>query len=390
MIEEKFVSLHMPEIKEDEINLRGSVVVIGGAGYIGSHLVNILINSGRPVIVLDRLMYDHSNLNAFKEHPNFKIIIGDATDIQCLINVMHGAYAVVHLSGLVGDPACAVDSTFTRHQNIVATQMVRDVAQAMGVNRLIFSSSCSVYGVSDYEVDENSKLNPVSLYAETKMESEHELLSVNKDSLTVTILRFATVFGDSPRPRFDLVANLFAAQAYINKTITIIGPDQWRPFIHVKDLAEAINIVLNVPSSKIRNQIFNVGDSRLNMTLGQLGNKVKEVAESFNIDLELKVIQANNQDKRNYKVSFEKIKNLLNFRASIMMEQGISQIIEKFKIGIYTNFKDKKYSNLLTTQSIVSEFYNINTNKKLYTLISEATSRTVNSDPDPKNLTIKK
>jgi nucleoside-diphosphate-sugar epimerase len=351
-----------------------SILIIGGAGYIGSHLVKILINSGKSVKVLDRLMFGDSSLSAFKDHPNFEMIVGDATDIQCLTIAVSGTYAVIHLSGLVGDPACAVDNAFTRHQNINATQLIRDLSQSMGVKRLIFSSSCSVYGVSEHEVTENDKLNPVSLYAETKMESEIDLLRSNKDDFIVTILRFATVFGDSARPRFDLVANLFAAQAYVDKKITIIGPDQWRPFIHVADLAKAIKLVLDAPANKIKNQIFNVGDSRLNMTLGQLGEKVKEVAKNFNIDLEIKLIQANVQDKRNYAVSFNKITQILGFKASIMMEEGLSEIIKKFEIATYKEYKNIIYSNLLTTKALIPEFYNITNRKKLYAPISENSS----------------
>jgi len=353
------------------INLRGPVVVIGGAGYIGSHVVRILMESGKSVRVLDNLMYGDSSISTYKNNPNFEIIVGDTTDIRCLTEVMRGASAVIHLSGLVGDPACAVDKVFTRHQNIIATQLVRDVAQSMGVNRLIFSSSCSVYGVSDIEVSETDKLNPVSLYAETKMDSENELLKSNRDDFLVTILRFATVFGDSKRPRFDLVANLFAAQAFMDKKITIMGPDQWRPFIHVSDLARAIVIVLNAPENKIRSQIFNVGDSRLNMTLGQLGEIVRNVASKNDIDLEIKIIEGNDSDKRNYSVSFKKIKSILNFEASILMEDGIYEIIEKFRKGVYNDYKNGNYSNLLTTKNLVTEFYDPLNRKNLYAPISE-------------------
>jgi nucleoside-diphosphate-sugar epimerase len=354
------------------LNRRGSILIIGGAGYIGSHLVEIIINSGKKVKVLDNLMYGDSSLSAFKDNPNFELIIGDTTDIQCLTNAMRGVYAVIHLSGLVGDPACAVDPVFTRHQNVTATRMVRDIAQSMGVERLIFSSSCSVYGMSDVEVTELDLLNPVSLYARTKIDSEIDLMRLNNNKIAITILRFATVYGDSPRPRFDLVANLFAAQAYIDKKITIIGPNQWRPFIHVKDLARAINIVLNSPVKTIENQIYNVGDSRLNMTLKQLGEKIKNIASTFNIDLEINIVEAKPQDTRNYAVSFSKIKAVLGFEATILMEEGLTEIIEKFKNGIYSNYTDSVYSNLLSTIEIKSEFYNNNKREKMYAPLSEA------------------
>ena len=218
-----------------------------------------LSQKGERVLVFDRLMYGRDPLSEFIGRPNFRLIEGDATDIAKLTEAMNGASAVVHLAGLVGDPACAVDQTFTRHTNIIATRMARDVAQAMGIQRFVFASSCSVYGVSEREVRETDTLNPVSLYAQTKIDSEREALPGLRDNFFVTILRFATVFGDSRRPRFDLVGNLFTAQAMTDGLITVIGPDQFRPFIHVRDLARSIAMVLAADTDQMQNQIFNVG-----------------------------------------------------------------------------------------------------------------------------------
>ena len=168
---------HHKKLASIAINQRGPVLLIGGAGYIGSHTVALLLSEGQHVRVLDRLMYGHDSLAEFKNHRNFEMIEGDATDITKLTQALSGASAVVHLAGLVGDPACAVDANFTRHTNIVATRMAKDVAQSLGVLRFIFASSCSVYGTSDLEVTEEAALSPVSLYAQTKIDSEKELLS---------------------------------------------------------------------------------------------------------------------------------------------------------------------------------------------------------------------
>ena len=203
------------------------------------------------------------SLSAFSGSPHFELIDGDVTDISKLAAAMRHASSVIHLAGLVGDPACAVDPEFTRHENIIATRMAREVAQSLGIHRFIFASSCSVYGASDKEMREGDGLNPVSLYAQTKIDSEQELLYSVRDDFFVTVLRFATVFGHSSRPRFDLVANLFAAQAMMNGIVTVIGPDQWRPFIHVRDLARAIVMVLEARPEIVQSQIFNVGDTRL-------------------------------------------------------------------------------------------------------------------------------
>ncbi|MBC8167390.1 MAG: NAD-dependent epimerase/dehydratase family protein, partial [Bryobacteraceae bacterium] len=232
------------ELAAVAVNVRGPILVIGGAGYIGSHTVEQLLKNGYSVRVLDKLMYGDDSLREFRPHPQFEFIEGDATDIRKLTLAMRNASAVIHLAGLVGDPACAVDPEFTRHTNIVATRMAKDVAEALGVHKFVFASSCSVYGVTDEEVDELAQLNPVSLYAQTKIDSEQELLTAGRDDFFVTILRFATVFGHSRRPRFDLVGNLFTAQAVTDGLITVVGPDQWRPFVHVRDLARALVMVI--------------------------------------------------------------------------------------------------------------------------------------------------
>src|SRR5580658_2500039 len=205
-------------------NRRGPVLVIGGAGYIGSATVDLLLKQGFRVRVLDRLMYGRESLAEFLHNPGFELIEGDVTDIAKLTFAARDTSAMIHLAGLVGDPACALDAQFTRHANVVATRMAKDVAVSLGVSRFVFASSCSVYGVSDREVGETDDLNPVSTYARTKIDSEQELLWNPPDGFFVTVLRFATVFGHSRRPRFDLVANFFAAKAIADGIIPVLGP----------------------------------------------------------------------------------------------------------------------------------------------------------------------
>jgi nucleoside-diphosphate-sugar epimerase len=206
---------------------------------------------------------------------------------------------------------------------------------------------------------EGDALNPVSLYAQTKIDSEGELLFNVPDNFFVTVLRFATVFGHSNRPRFDLVANLFAAQAMMNGVITVIGPDQWRPFIHVRDLARAIVMVLEARPEVVQSQVFNVGDDRLNMTIGQLGELVGRTASAYR---EVRVqVQDGGQDRRNYRVSFEKIKYALGFEAETPLEAGVREMVEAFSRGAYGDFHDPIYSNVATTRAALSEFYESDT-----------------------------
>lgn len=267
---------------------------------------------------------------------------------------MRHASAVIHLAGLVGDPACAVDHDFTRHANIVATRMAKDVAQSLGIYRFIFASSCSVYGASDRAVREDDELHPVSLYAQTKIDSERELLFSVRDDFFVTVLRFATVFGHSRRPRFDLVANLFAAQALMNGRITVIGPDQWRPFIHARDVARAIVIALEARPQVVQSQIYNVGDDRLNMTIGQLGELVRKTAGVYR-DVQIDV-QRGDQDPRNYRVSFDKIRSHLGFTAEVTLEDGVREVVDQLRTGRYGDFRNPVYSNVETTRSALQDF----------------------------------
>jgi nucleoside-diphosphate-sugar epimerase len=350
-------SRHAP-LNRLAVTRHGPVLVIGGAGYIGSLTVERLLERGHRVRVLDRMMYGSQSLSAFAGSANFELLEGDVTDISKLAAAMRHASAVIHLAGLVGDPACAVDPDFTRHENIIATRMAKEVARSLGIHRFIFSSSCSVYGASDKEMREGDELNPVSLYAQTKIDSESELLFTVPDDFFVTVLRFATVFGHSNRPRFDLVANLFAAQAMMNGVVTVIGPDQWRPFIHVRDLARAIVMVLEASPEVVQSQVFNVGDTRLNMTIGQLGELVQRAASPYR-DVRVQ-IHDGDVDRRNYRVSFEKIQSTLGFRAETTLEDGVREMVEALRQGTYGDFRDPIYSNVATTRAALHDFYESN------------------------------
>lgn len=346
------------------VTQHGPVLVLGGAGYIGSLTVELLLKRGHSVRVLDRLMYGAESVRPFIGNSRFELIEGDATDIAKLTAATRNAAAVIQLAGLVGDPACAVDAAFTRHTNIVATRMSREVAQSLGVHRFIFASSCSVYGASDREMREGDSLNPVSLYAQTKIDCERELLYGTPDQFFVTVLRFATVFGHSRRPRFDLVANLFAAQAMTSGHILVIGPDQWRPFVHVSDLARAIVMTLEAPPEQVQSQIFNVGDDRLNMTIGQLGEVVQRIVSPFRqviVDVRNDI-----EDRRNYRVSFDKIRDILGFRCEVMLEDGIREILEHLRSGTYGDFHRPVYSNVATTQAALLDFYESSGAGRLY------------------------
>jgi nucleoside-diphosphate-sugar epimerase len=373
-----FINWAYPPLLPDPNNKSAQewVLVVGGAGYIGSHVVSQLLDKKYKVRVLDKLFYGDDSLSEFQGNPNFQLVIGDATDISRLTLALQGVKSIIHLAGLVGDPACAVDTTYTRHTNIISTRMLKEAAKAFGIKRFIFASSCSVYGASDEKVNENSNLNPVSLYAQTKIDSEKELLQAHDEDLTVTILRFATVFGHSRRPRFDLVVNLFTAQAYNEKMLTVVGPNQWRPFIHCSDVARACVVTMEAPTKHVAGEIFNVGDDRLNMTIGDLGKSVQSVAKKMGIHTQVSVSD-DIKDRRNYLVSFDKIKSRLHFTSSLTVEQGVDEMLNHLKLKTYQHYKTPIYSNLEITKQQVGQFYDPMHNSTLYMPISEMRKATL-------------
>ena len=187
--------------------------------------------------------------------------------------VFYRLRSALDLAAIVGDPACELDRQTALEINYAATKMLIELAKGFGINRMIFASSCSVYGATDAIVDENSSVQPISLYGQTKVDSEEAPLLAHEDNFHPVILRFATIFGLSYRPRFDLVVNLLTAKACMERKIIIFNGEQWRPFIHVLDVADAVLQVLAAPLDLVSGQVYNLGDTRLNLTLSQLARK---------------------------------------------------------------------------------------------------------------------
>lgn len=319
-----------------------NVLVIGGAGYIGTHLVDLLVADGKEVKVLDNFLWGKETKDLWEDHPKVEVIEGDVRHIETVVESIKSVDAVCHLAAIVGDPAAGLDFKTTLATNYLSTIEIAEVCKYFQVNRLIFASTCSVYGASPKKVvlTEESPLNPISTYARTKIEAEKALLNMMSENFAPTILRKATVYGVSERMRFDLVANLFAANAFTKGEITIFGGDQWRPFLHVRDAARAYLDVISAPISKVRGQIFNLGNSSENYQIQQVAEIVKEfLPETI---LQVKETQ---QDKRNYFVNFDKIKSVLNYQTTKTVWDGIKELIENFQQGEFKNWEDSKYSN---------------------------------------------
>lgn len=325
--------------------LRGDenrVLVVGGCGYIGSVLVEKLLGQGKQVLVLDAMHFGDEPLSRVAGHPDLTVIREDFRHVEALTRAMSGVGSVIHLGGLVGDPACAVDPDLTIDMNLTATKLVGEIAKACGVRRFIFASSCSVYGACDDIVDERSPFNPQSLYAQTKVASEAVLAPLNDRDFAVTCLRFATVYGISGRARFDLVVNLLCAKAVRDGVITVFGPDQWRPFVHVEDVARAIAITLEAPIDLVAGDVFNVGSDAQNYTLGQVAELINGQVPEAEITLDLDFA-----DTRNYHVSFDKIRTRLGFEPNWNLGRGISQVIAVVRSNRVGHYSLPTYSNVL-------------------------------------------
>lgn len=334
-----------------------NVLVIGGAGYIGSALLPKLLERGYKVRLLDLLLYGKEPIQSVINHPHLEIIQADFRQVDKVVEAMQGMDTVVHLGGLVGDPACAVDENLTIEINLMATRMIAEVAKGFGISKFIFASTCSVYGASDQILDERSSLNPVSLYARSKIASERVLAMLADEKFAVVNLRFGTIYGLSGRTRFDLVVNLLAAKAVVDGKITVFGGDQWRPFVHVDDAALAVLKAIEAPVELVRNQIFNVGSNEQNMTLGQVGELIQRIVPNAEL-----IDSGRDGDRRNYRVDFSKIRKILNFEPRWTVAQGVQQVVEAIRSGAVTDYRNPIYSNVkyLTEEAsseIIKQYY---------------------------------
>ena len=318
-----------------------NILVIGGAGYIGSVLVRHLMELGHQITVLDRLLYGDASIRDLMGASRFEFICGDTRHIDDMVPVIRRADAVVHLAELVGDPLCASDPRTTLEINYLATSSVAQICSYLQINRLIYVSSCSVYGASadpEMVLDEDSELAPVSLYAKTKINSERAIMGMSRGNFSPCIFRLATVFGLSPRPRFDLVVNMLAAKGVADGQIDIFGGTQWRPHVHVTDVVRAIEAALRAPLGSVGNQVFNIVGA--NHTIGDVGRMVKECIPEVEI-----TTYKESKDIRNYRVSGAKAEKTLGFKAEWSVADGIGEVAEAVRAGVVGDYRDPSYRN---------------------------------------------
>lgn len=306
-----------------------TVLILGGAGYIGSILSEYLKQRGDKAIIFDNFLYEENRSKIKGE----EIINGDIRNIDDLIPAIERADAVVNLAAISNDPASDLQPKLTWEVNYKANETIAALCKSTG-KRIVYASSCSVYGFAESgEFNEESQLNPVTLYARTKMLSEGPYLQKDVNGI---VLRFATVYGYSPKPRFDLVVNTMIGTSYFKNKIIVNGGNQWRPVVHVKDVASSIYLALHAKENKYR--VYNVGSNEQNYQIATLANLVHQKLPDVTV-----IHNETSIDNRSYKVNFSRIAKDLGFKVNYGVVDAVDEIYTAFKIGIIKNMDEDVY-----------------------------------------------
>jgi nucleoside-diphosphate-sugar epimerase len=329
---------------------RGHVLVTGGAGYIGSLLTGLLLQRGYRVTVADSLLFGGESLLGYWHHPHFRFVRTDVCEPDAVAPLLAAhpgeSQFVVHLAAIVGFPACqAVGESVARRFNVESLQRVFEQADEAGVERLVFSSTYSNYGLAadGKPVTEDSPLCPQSLYAETKIEAEQFLLDQAKDAATSPVLfRFSTLFGISPRTRFDLIVNQFVLEALTKRKLVIYQKGFSRAFVHIRDVCEAVCTALEAPVDRVRGQIFNVGADDANYTKDEIVRLVRKHVRDVGIEYKDLTFGG---DMRDIRVSFAKIRDVLGFEPRVDVEAGICEVRDAIETGLVGHPSDRRYRN---------------------------------------------
>jgi len=320
------------------------VLVTGGAGYIGSVLTRQLLEQGYTVNVVDDLRWGAQSLASALKDTRFRFIKGDLRENNIQDKVLEGIDAVIHLAAIVGDPACKKEPRLAEEVNWHASKSLFDRAVNSGVKRFIFVSTCSNYGKmpdSSKYINEAGVLNPVSLYAKLKVKFEEYFLQRNTNSMAVTSLRFATAYGVSPRMRFDLTVNEFVKEAVLGRELIVFGKYFWRPYCHVEDLARACIYVLEADKNLIHKEVFNVGDTKENYQKHTIVELIKKRLPNTKVRIVDK-----DEDPRDYRVDFDKIKKRLKFQITKTVPDGIDEIVRNIDSGLIKDPDNNLFKNI--------------------------------------------
>jgi len=344
MLEDALISI-VPEGRANRMNeMGGRVLVTGAAGYIGSVLVRRLLSEGENVTGLDSLKFGGESLLGVLDNDRFRLTVGDLRDGDAVREALVGVDRVVHLAAIVGDPACAKAPEEAEEINWAATKKLFDrCAQSDQVRRFVFGSTCSNYGkMEDVSfVNEDSPLRPLSLYARLKVRMEEHLLARESDKGMIgTSLRFATAFGLSPRPRFDLTVNEFTREVVLGRTLEIYGKQFWRPYCHIHDIARACRIVLSAPRERVASRVFGVGSTAENYQKATIAELLKEKYP----EADIRYVHRD-EDPRDYRVDFSKIDKELGYSVTRTVPNGIAEYARAIEAGIIRDPDNPQYRN---------------------------------------------
>lgn len=325
------------------------VLITGGAGYLGSLLTGALLRRGHRVTVVDTLLFGGESLLAYYEHPNFAFCRADVWEPLTLRQAVPDAWpppdTVIHLAAIVGFPACqAVGRQAAWRYNVEATQRVFEQAVAWGSQRFLFASTYSVYGFSadGRPVDETAPLNPQSLYAETKVAAERYLLAHRDADTAPVIFRLATLYGLSPRMRFDLLVNQFVLEAFVQRELLIYQRGYSRSFLHVRDAVQGLLLGVEAPLEQVRGEVFNLGTEDGNRTKDEVVALILQRMPETTVRYKDLTFGG---DMRDIVVSFAKIRQRLGFRAYHTLSEGIREVHRALKDGVFKNPFDERFRN---------------------------------------------
>jgi nucleoside-diphosphate-sugar epimerase/CBS domain-containing protein len=316
------------------------VLVVGGAGFLGSVLTEKLLSRGFRVRVLDSFIYGRRSLDPISGNRNLEIIEGDLRNIHTCVSSLEETDAVILLAAIVGDPASKARPTETIETNVLAAQALASACKLHHINRFLYASTCSVYGIGADLLDEKAPLNPVSLYARTKIESEKIILGMGDDYFSPTILRMGTLYGYSPRMRFDLVVNTMSMKSFTDGQIQVFGGGQWRPLLGVEDAAEVYIRCLEADLRDVGNQVFNVGSDEQNYQIQQVAEIIGTALGGIPISRD-----NSNLDSRDYRVSFSSLTRTLGFVPQQSIADVARAILEKLSSGAIKNPSQRIYYN---------------------------------------------
>jgi len=320
----------------------GKVLVTGGGGYLGGHLVELLERAGHEVVILDPILYGDAVVSSFADHPNVTWVRGNATNPVALSSTLREAKAVIHLAALVGEPACSAHRSRAFVTNYLSVFALLALARRAQVERILFTSSCSVYEhnrLSPNLLHEGSHISPRSLYARTRLMSERVLLK--QADIPVVVFRLATLCGWSRRMRFDLVANQMTLNATQSGFVRVVGGHRYRPLLHVRDAARAIVLAIEAPIDEIDHEVFNVGSNDHNLTLSELGKAVAHAVPSTRLE----EVPAE-AEQPGYAVDFTKITQRLGFQPSLSIPNSILEVGGKIIESAGTDWGDPRYYNV--------------------------------------------